>query len=106
MPLPPRTAPEKVLVFGSIRRQQTPVGGDHVRTDDVVDGQPILGVQVAPTAAERQTGDADGGDDTLRRGQTEGLRLTIKFPELEPVSARAVRRPGRRVCLSWPRDRS
>src|SRR5258708_28434682 len=44
-------APEKILVFGSIRRQQAPVGGDHLRTDDIVDGESILSVQVTPASA-------------------------------------------------------
>ena len=36
--------PEKILVFRSIRGQQTPVGGDHIRTNHVVDGESIFSV--------------------------------------------------------------
>ena len=43
----------------------------------------VLGVQVAPSAAERQARDADGGHDTEGRGQPESLRFPVEFSELE-----------------------
>jgi hypothetical protein len=76
-------APEQILILAIISRQQTPVGGHHVRADDVVDSQSILAMQVAPAASERESRHADGWDYTLSRGQTERLRLSVELPQLD-----------------------
>ena len=76
-------APEKILVFSGIGGQQAPVGGDHIGADDVVDCQSIFAVQMAPAAAQREARDAHGGDNALRGGETEGLRLAVEFSQLE-----------------------
>src|ERR1700722_1911220 len=73
--------PKKVLVFDCVRGQQLPLGSDHIRTDDIVDRQSVLGMQVTPPAAECQTRDADGRDYPERGGQPERLSLTIKLAE-------------------------
>src|ERR1700730_18922247 len=66
-------APEEVLVFGGTRCEQTPIGGDHIGSDHVVDSEPIFGVQITPAAAQRQARHTDGRKNALCRCQAESL---------------------------------
>ena len=51
-------APEEIGIVRSIGGKQPAIGGDHIRADDIVYGEPMLAMQVAPAAAKRQPCDA------------------------------------------------
>ena len=77
-------APEQLGVLALARAHRLPVGGDQVGRDQVVAGQAVLAHQPADAAAEREPGDAGGGDEAAGRGQAEGLGLGV---ELAPGEA-------------------
>ena len=85
-------APEEVGVLGLARLDELAPGGDEVDGEELVDRQPVLSMEPAEAAAERQAGDAGVGDDPARRRQPERLGLAVELaPEhagLDPRRAR------------------
>jgi hypothetical protein len=86
--------PKEILVFGGTRRQQPPVGGDYISSENIVNGESEFGVQITPTAAKRQARHANRRDNSLGCGQTERLCLAVEFPQLK-AGFRAHSPPGR-----------
>jgi len=62
------SAPKEVFVLRSVGSQEAAVGGNNIRTDDVVDGKAEFAVQVAPTAAKSQSGNTHCRNNALRCG--------------------------------------
>ena len=85
-------APEEVGVLRLARLDELALGGDEVDGEQLVDRQPVLALQPADAAAERQAGDAGVGDDPARRREPERLGLAVELaPEhagLRPRRAR------------------
>lgn len=52
--------PEQVLVLVRVGMDHLPVGGDHVGTEQVVDGEAVGAAQIADATTQCQTGDTDG----------------------------------------------
>ena len=89
-----------VLVLGGAHDPAVP--GDELGGDEVVAGQPVLALEPARAAAEREPGDAGGGDAPAGRGEPvraawRGRRRPRCAPP--PIRAmRARRRPRCRPC--------
>src|SRR6516164_1934012 len=71
----PTQTPKQVCVFIGVRGQEAVIGRNYVRAYNVVDGQAVPGMHVAPAAAERKAGNAGPGNDPQGGGQTERLGL-------------------------------
>ena len=65
--------PEQVLVLRFAGRDRLPVGGDHLRRDQVVAREADAPRQVADAAAEGEPADAGRGDDAA--GRREAVRV-------------------------------
>ena len=61
------------------------MASDEIGREQVIGGQAVLACQVAPAAAEGESGDAGRGDLAPGGGQAKGLRLVV---ELAPGEAR------------------
>ena len=91
--------PEQVLVLVLARDEDPPIGGDHLRANQVVARQAAAAGEVADAAAQRQAGDAGGRDDAAGGGQAEGVGGVV---EVAPGGAAA---GARRARLGDPRTR-
>ncbi len=69
--------PEEPGALALARADELPVGGDDVRADEVVAGEPVLAHQPADAAAEREAADAGRRDEPAGRGETVRLRLVV-----------------------------
>ena len=81
--------PEQVRVAVGARHQQVAVGGDDLGGDEAVDREPVLPVEPAAAAAERQPADAGVRQPAARYGEPERLRLVV---DLAPVGSAAAPR--------------
>src|SRR5512146_859193 len=90
----PTNAPKQVLVLRSVSGQETAIGRNNVSANDVVNGKTEFAMQVAPAAAQCQSGNANGGNNALGGGQSERLSFAVKFTELQ-AGLRAYSAPGR-----------
>jgi hypothetical protein len=77
-------APEEVLVLRGAGRQEPAVGSDHIRRDEIIDGQPVLAGQPAEAAAEGEAGDAGVGVGATGGGEAEGQGLVVDLDPLDP----------------------
>ena len=68
-------APEEVRVLGLGRGHESPVSGDEIDGEQIVDRQTVLAGEPADSAAERQAGDSGVRD--LAAGQCEAVRLRL-----------------------------
>ena len=60
LPPPPRSAQNSSGSVSCVHAAQPPVGGDDLRREQVVDGQPVLAHEEADAAGERDAADPDG----------------------------------------------
>ena len=65
--------PEQVGVLLLAGGDEAAVGEHDIGLEQIVDGQAIFARQIAVPAAQRQAGDAGGGNDARRHGQPEGM---------------------------------
>src|SRR3972149_12001137 len=70
----PAYAPEEVRVLVGAGRDEGSVGRHHVRGNQVVAREPVLAGEVADAPAEREAGDAGGGDDATGGREAKGMR--------------------------------
>ncbi len=77
LPPPPRSPHSRSLFSVGLDVHELSVGGDDVRADEVVACEAVLPHQPPDAAAEREAGDAGGGDEAARRGEPLGLRLVV-----------------------------
>ena len=80
--VPPATThrPEQVFVFAVARREESPVGGDHVERAKGVQGQAQAAREIADAAPQRETADAGGRDDAARGREAERTRRGVEVP--------------------------
>ena len=95
--------PEQIGVFVGGRPDDAALGGDHIRGEQVVDGEPVFAHEEADAAAEGEPGDAGVAHDAAGGGQTVGLRLVV---DVAPQStALHMRRAAGRVDPHGPHRR-
>jgi len=73
--------PEQIRVVLLTGMSKLAVRTDDVDADQVVDAEPETAHQQPDSPAERETRDTGVADGAERRGETEGLRRAIQFPE-------------------------
>ena len=84
--------PEEFAVFAGVCGDSLPLGGDQIDRQKIVAGKSVLAAEPAPAAAERQPGDAGGGDRAAGGGEFVGLRLGIELgPQDSWLGARRAR---------------
>ena len=76
-PPPPRSAQNRSGWSLADARTMSPVGGDYLGLEEVVDGEPVLAHEPADAAAEAEAADAGVAHDAARGGQTVGLGLVV-----------------------------
>ena len=76
--------PEEIRMLGSAGGQDPRVCRDDVGGQQVVAREGMLAVQPADAAPEGQARDAGGRDVPRRRGEAEGLALTVELGEGQP----------------------
>ena len=74
LPPPPAQAPQQIAVG----LDHDAIGGHQLSTAEVVARQPMLALQPADAAAQRQTGDARGRDQATGRAQPVGSRRRVE----------------------------
>ena len=77
LPPPPQSAQKRSGCFVLARGHEAAVGEDHVRFEQVVDGEAVLAREVARPAAEGEARDAGGRDDAEGHRQAERVRGVI-----------------------------
>src|SRR5439155_8491880 len=70
--------PEEILVLLLAGHHGPAVGGDDVDREQVVEREAEAAGEVADAAAERESGDARGRNDSAGRGQPEGIGGVIE----------------------------
>jgi hypothetical protein len=97
--------PEQVWVLILAGAHEVAIGGDDVRRDEVVAGEPAGTGEMPDPAAEREPGDARRRDQPAGHGEAERLRLPVEAPHFTPPCARAVRAAGS-TCIPCIGERS
>src|SRR5262249_57451624 len=77
--------PEQVGVIVGRRPDDVALGGDHLRLEEIVDGEPVLAHEPADAAAEREAADAGVADDASGGGQAVCLGLMLSAPPHAPT---------------------
>ena len=85
--------PQEVGVLRLGSGDETAVGQNQVRFEQIIRREPVLAAEVTVTAAQREPGDAGGRDDPEWHGLTEGLGRVID------VAGRAARAHSHRLVL-------
>jgi hypothetical protein len=96
-------SPEEVGVLGLTRLEEVALGGDHVGGDEVVDREPLLSMEPADPAAEREAGHAGVADEAAGGRETELLGLAVELaPENAGLDARRARLRVDADSFHWP----
>ena len=106
LPPPAAQRPEQVWVLVFARAHELAVRRHDLRGDEVVRGEPVLSLEPAAAASEREPGDAGRRDPPAGRRQADRLRRGVQLAPQHPALGARASSPAASTSMPFIGERS